>query len=1074
MALLGNPFSDYVSEQIVVRQQALGQGYTSGDDRKISTLNTFNSSTAWMRLASAVKITEGDSSLPGMSVADQIRNNGLLDGLRQSDWLGQGLAKNLVLRGSPTDSNGTGVAGVNSNPIEGSNIFGKAYGWGYNASGINSGQGLVPPPGVTNVDFKYQNDGALAKATITIKAFSAEQFALIDILYMRPGYTCLLEFGHSMYLNNDKGEIVNLDTSQTAPLSYLFQDLETQTSSPSYTEMAEKISNEKALHDGNYEGFFGKVAKWNWKFNADGSYDITVNLTGLGDIISSLKVNVPKLTTFPTSFTSDFQFKKLNQKTEGFVKSYNEASKAIEGKIGFGIGTLDTETQDAAEEGSFIISNAQSSQLNFELYALWADYKNFPNGTKVILVNPLISFIINRNAKSFNLPFKNIPISGKDTPREFTMEGGLVKFDVSAVFDPMYSPTALIKFGGFLTMLQKICNITDGGSNFLLQFEMVKHISNKLTDDDGNSIPPTNNTLIATYPGNFSSDPNVCLIKFNQFEYNLISSQHEKLLSSINKTLTKSPNYKTDHLVDPKFAYPLSEVYINLNFIATILENLKGSDEEADNDTDINVLDLLKGILNGINTSLGGLNDFRVIFNENTSQIDIISESPLLSVKDTKSEKKVKNQSRNYTTINTFGFETIAKINEGSFVTAFNLNSELTNQYATQISIGAQNNANTINGNGTSFSTYNKGLEDNLFIKKQSTLEPPSTSGSQILTGRERIDKIWIESEVDEALKEVYDNGEFDESNYINTLKQINNSLSPLIIGEYNNQSNCPSPTFLPFDMSLEMHGLGGLKIYEAFQINGKGLPLSYNPNSMKLIIKSLSHSVSLEGWKTKISTIPKPIFTQKDLTNTPKPPPPPSNTYYWKNTKILLPPNYTIEFLSPLQLKIIENWTLYYQTQNTPSKNKRAAEAIKGPPGKITNSPVYLNSNSGDAINKVVPIFEGKKGWNKQQLIEYANAIGQIESGYKTKKQYNNGPGRSFWQIEAPSALDLLNNSSSILKPKFNSFFAKKYSKSGATAINYLKTLTKTQMSDLLFVDSELAVAIALGIIVNRSPGPT
>ena len=451
MALLGNPFSDYVSEQIVVRQQALGQGYTSGDDRKISTLNTFNSSTAWMRLASAVKITNGDSSLPGMSVADQIRNTNLLDGLGQSDWLGQGLAKNLILRGSPTDSNGTGVAGVNSKPKNDNDIFGKAYGWGYNAGGLNYGRGLVPPPGVTNVDFKYQNDGALAKATITIKAFSAEQFALIDILYMRPGYTCLLEFGHSMYLSN-KNKIVTSDTSQTAPLSYLFQEIDNSVKAelPSYTKMAEKISNEKALHDGNYEGFFGKVAKWNWKFNADGSYDITVNLTGLGDIISSLKVNVPKLTSTPTSFTSNFQFKKLNQKTEGFVKSYNEASKAIEGKLGFGIGTLDTETQDAAEEGSFIISNAQSSQLNFELYALWADKKNFPNGTTInVFSENFISGVHNFNEKSHDLPFTNIPISSEVDPRVFTMKEGLVKFDVRAVFDPMYSPTTLIKFGAF-------------------------------------------------------------------------------------------------------------------------------------------------------------------------------------------------------------------------------------------------------------------------------------------------------------------------------------------------------------------------------------------------------------------------------------------------------------------------------------------------------------------------------------------------------------------------------------------------------------------------------------------------
>ena len=881
MALIGNSFSEYVSKQILVRQKALGQGYTDGrgEIRKISTLNAFNSSTAWMRLASAVKITEGDTTLPGMSVADQIRSNGLLDGLRQSDWLGQGLAKNLILRGSPTDSNGTGVAGVNSNPIEGSNFFEKAYGWGYNVSGINYGQGLVPPPGVTNVDFKYDSDGALARATITIKAFSAEQFALIDILYMRPGYTCLLEFGHSMYLNNDNGEIVNLDTSQTAPLSYLFQDKETQKTTPtSYTEMAKKISNEKEKHDGNYEGFFGKVVKWNWKFNTDGSYDITVNLTGTGDVISSLKANVPKLTSTPTSFKSDFDFSKTESTlaqtiSNGLVDGFNSTGEFL----GFDGNIINTSKEDAAEEGAFIISNAQSSQLNFELYALWADQKKFNHTDKGLF------FKSNYNGIAYDLPFINIPISSEETPREFKMDGGLVKFDVRAGIDPKYSPTTLIKFGGFLTMLQKICNVTDGKRNFLLQFEMVEHISRpNQTPDNPSSIP--DNTFIVTYPGNFSSDPNVCLIKSTQLENTSVWGNEVKfnakrensiglnINSLINKTLTKSPNYKTDHLVNPKFAYPLSEVYINLNFISTVLENLKGSDDEADNNENINVLDLLKGILNGVNTSLGGLNDFRVIFNEDTSQIDIISESPILSVKDTKSQRKVKNQPRNYTTINTFGFEKINQINEGSFVTSLNLNSELTNQYATQISIGAQNNSNTINGSGTSFSTYNKGLVDNLFVEKQSTLEvkEPQTDEEKDLEyerlfGPTKIAKVWRESKVNEALDEVYNNGNFDEEEYVSILRQINTSISPLVIAKYNQTHQSPTPTFLPFNMSLEMHGLGGLKIYEAFKINGKGLPLSYNENQIKLIIKSLSHSVSLEGWKTKISTFTVPIFFAKD-----------------------------------------------------------------------------------------------------------------------------------------------------------------------------------------------------------------
>ena len=35
----------------------------------------------------------------------------------------------------------------------------------------------------------------------------------------------------------------------------------------------------------------GKLTNFSWKFNNDGSYDITLNLIGMGDVIESLKIN---------------------------------------------------------------------------------------------------------------------------------------------------------------------------------------------------------------------------------------------------------------------------------------------------------------------------------------------------------------------------------------------------------------------------------------------------------------------------------------------------------------------------------------------------------------------------------------------------------------------------------------------------------------------------------------------------------------------------------------------------------------------------------------------------------------
>jgi hypothetical protein len=46
------------------------------------------------------------------------------------------------------------------------------------------------------------NRGSIKKATVKIKAYSRDQFDILDILYMRLGHTVLLEWGWSHYFNN--------------------------------------------------------------------------------------------------------------------------------------------------------------------------------------------------------------------------------------------------------------------------------------------------------------------------------------------------------------------------------------------------------------------------------------------------------------------------------------------------------------------------------------------------------------------------------------------------------------------------------------------------------------------------------------------------------------------------------------------------------------------------------------------------------------------------------------------------------------------------------------------------------
>ena len=155
---------------------------------------------------------------------------------------------------------------------------------------------------------------------------------------------------------------------------------------------------------------------------------------------------------------------------------------------------------------------------------------------------------------------------------------------------------------------------------------------------------------------------------------------------------------------------------------------------------------------------------------------------------------------------------------------------------------------------------------------------------------------------------------------------------------------------------------------------------------------------------------------------------------------------------------EIVNTWGTTYQTTNDPKKNARALKTI--------SNTYNIPTEAQNSIQSIVPIYVGDKGFTAQELTELANAIGQIESGYKTKVQKGGGPARSYWQVEPTTALDLLNNSSAIFGPKFENFFSIKY---GKNAVKVLANKSKKEMSQLLESDSDLAVAMALGVIVNR-----
>jgi hypothetical protein len=263
--ILGLPFDDYVDKQVNIRQIKLAKTQKDPED-----LVVFNSSTAWVRLSSGVKIE-----------SDKAATLSLKLGISQGEVEGINLASKLVLFG--------GSAGYSN--ISGSVTFDGArggVGYGLNkAYGFltTSDQGLKPPPGITNINSSYKNNGSLRQAQVSIKCYSRSQFEALEAVYLRLGYSLVLEWGNSVYFDNSGN--IQQTQAHTIP-NILYKD----NNDVDPDTVREAIQKNKKTTACNYDAMMAKVSNYSWTLNEDLSFDIKLDLISVGDIIDSLKANL--------------------------------------------------------------------------------------------------------------------------------------------------------------------------------------------------------------------------------------------------------------------------------------------------------------------------------------------------------------------------------------------------------------------------------------------------------------------------------------------------------------------------------------------------------------------------------------------------------------------------------------------------------------------------------------------------------------------------------------------------------------------------------------------------------------
>jgi len=232
-----------VQKQLNARQAAL-------KSRTPDSIVYSNSRNSWIRMSSSVDVNGKDS-----------------------------LAKQYILQGGVLLNNKLryGVGGAD-----------KAYSnfspslTSYNDPNRKAGTaGIKPMPGIESIDIKSKSAyGSLREVVVNFKCHNLQQLEDLELLYMRPGYTVLIEWGWTPYLD-ENGKIKN----DIKFYDGLFD------SKKNREQIWLELYKLSETQNHNYDALFGYVKNYNWTARMDGGYDCSTTIISIGEIMESLKVN---------------------------------------------------------------------------------------------------------------------------------------------------------------------------------------------------------------------------------------------------------------------------------------------------------------------------------------------------------------------------------------------------------------------------------------------------------------------------------------------------------------------------------------------------------------------------------------------------------------------------------------------------------------------------------------------------------------------------------------------------------------------------------------------------------------
>lgn len=904
--LLGKSHKDYVQDQILIRQQKLGlprsqQGKTSTD------IQWMSGKTSWVRLASSVDIEDTfyqqpkpDASPEQQRLLEDLRNpqdktqvisnatndqynefilnynrenplplndveyetlpyyiNGKLTSDARLDLLGLGpefkgnaLAKKIVFHGGIEESKISQTQDeLNTQMVKRkgiSNFLGRNYETAYQFGKF----GPTALPGLESFDCKSKSMGSLREANVTIRVNSSEDFELIDTLYLRVGYSMFLEWGNSSYYNN-KGELVKGSEVDPGVLYDFLQPTSNLISD--YQLFIDKIESARKASNGNYDALFGRLKNFTWEFDPKGYYNITLSIISWGDIVESLKINGNYPGIKPAS-----NLPEKGEDSDSIETIYESALNAFihEATVMDTTSTADLALNQIVRDREVVKDNLiaearEAGVLGFDYSSTTSDYSwsleyaRFLTNSFGKKISGAATFGENRTY--YYVRFGDI-LDFIKQKLLFTNENGTPILDINT------APTLNLCFNpGF--------NVSANPSKVMIGRTMpLQSVVNDFEDF---------NDLLKSY-----KKENGGLINYDIF----LGKMHDPARDIQKDVALEHFNVKNiPGLPKDIIGGDIMNIYFEKQYLLDIIKNK--TDKRSGN---LTLFTFISSLLEDANDCLGGVNQLALRVTDDRT-LEIYDQVPLYGVGDRlKKGDDIElnvygiDMDANFSKFSTDGgVPTITSVGyrAGSFVTNFTLKTELTNEFATITSIGAQSNGSIVGEDATFLSKWNFGLFDR-FIKEKGNLR---SQGERITENDEynktltQMFKLWAGYAIQQygISSKMYEFPAFVNIKNFDTLVKVQKDYLQATIktqcalqGTYSNQIG-----MIPMGFSYEMDGISGMRIYDQVKIDTRFLPSYYN-DYLVFIIKGLSHTFNGNRWITKVETIaqPKVMFDNPKL----------------------------------------------------------------------------------------------------------------------------------------------------------------------------------------------------------------